>query len=288
MRAGPMTIEFNNVQKSFVRMETGRPRQFVALSPVTFTIESGEFFSVIGPSGCGKSTLLNVLAGLERPDGGSVTVNGKPVTAPGPDRAVVFQEPGLMPWMTVCANVEYGLKLAGIAKPERKERAMHFLRMVHLSRYADAMPHQLSGGMRQRVSIARGLALQPGVLLMDEPFSALDSQTREVLHDELQSIWQATKTTILFITHNLSEAVMLSDRVMIMTAAPGRIKTILKVPFEYPRSAESEELGAYTAQLHAQIREEVNLVAARELDPEWHPEAPPKAGSNLVREGEGI
>jgi NitT/TauT family transport system ATP-binding protein len=281
-----MRIEFVQVSKTFDSGRNGGPR-VQALMPLDLVIEEGEFFSIIGPSGCGKSTLLNILAGLEKPDTGHVTVDGVRVARPGPERAVVFQEAGLMPWMTVTANIEYGLKLQGVPRAERRERAVRFLKMVHLSRYAEALPHQLSGGMRQRVSIARALALEPRVLLMDEPFSALDAQTRDVLHDELQHIWQETGTTIVFVTHNIREAVYLSDRILIMTASPGRIKRISTVPFAHPRKKSSTELSAYAAMLHDQIKEEVDKVAAAELDPDWekHPAPIP---APTYGTGEGI
>lgn len=271
-----MPIEFQNVSKSFVRTSNGSSgRRLLALNPVSVDIKDGEFFCIIGPSGCGKSTLLNILAGLATPTTGQVTLDGKAVFEPGPDRVVVFQEAGLMPWMTVQSNIEYGLKLQGLSKSVRAERAQKYLKMVHLSKYAKSMPHELSGGMRQRVSIARALALEPKVLLMDEPFSALDAQTRDLLHDELQRIWQETEKTILFVTHNLREAVYLADRIMIMTAAPGCIKKLVTVPFSHPRSKSSTEVSAFTAQLHELIKSEVDKVAARELDPDWEPEAGP-------------
>lgn len=256
-----------------------------ALSPVSLEIADGEFVAIIGPSGCGKSTLLNILAGLEQPNTGSVTVDGVPVSEPGPDRVVVFQEAGLMPWMTVTGNVEYGLKLQGMDKARRKAQAEKYLKMVHLSRYANAMPHELSGGMKQRVSIARALALEPKVLLMDEPFSALDAQTRDLLHDELQRIWQETHKTIVFVTHNLREAVYLADRVMIMTAAPGSIKKMVSVPFSHPRSKSSADVSTFTAQLHELIRSEVDKVARRELDPDWQPEEPHDVNVNDYASG---
>ncbi len=262
-------IRFDSVSKTFRGSNGSAGRLIRALSPVTIEIPAGEFFSIIGPSGCGKSTLLNILAGLETTDTGAVTVNGEGISGPGPDRAVVFQEAGLMPWMTVLGNVEYGLRLGGHGRAVRRERAMHYLQMVHLSKRANDMPHQLSGGQKQRVSIARALALEPKVLLMDEPFSALDAQTRDLLHDELQRIWQETKTTILFVTHNLDEAVYLADRVMIMTAPPGDIKKIVRVPFTHPRNRMSAEIATFTASLRADIKAEVDKVAARELDPHW-------------------
>lgn len=284
-----MEINFNNVSKSFVRKRNGQEERFVALRPTTFTVRSGEFFSIIGPSGCGKSTLLNLLAGLETADQGSVEVDGRRVDHPGSDRTVVFQEHGLMPWMTVSRNVEYGLKLKGIGAQERRETAMQYLRMVHLSRFADALPHQLSGGMRQRVAIARSLALQPSVLLMDEPFSALDAQTRDLLHDELQRIWAETKTTIVFVTHNIREAAYLSDRILTMTGPPGGIKRIVDVPFAHPRAKSSPELSTFTAELHQEIKDEVDRVAMQELDADWNPLTSPKRPPrDVVAPGEGI
>lgn len=256
-----------------------------ALMPLSLEIESGEFFCIIGPSGCGKSTLLNLLAGLDTSDTGEVRVEGRKVTCAGPERVVVFQEAGLMPWMTVTRNVEYGLKLQGLSRDERRERCEKYLKMVHLSKYADALPHELSGGMRQRVSIARALAVEPDVLLMDEPFSALDAQTRDLLHDELQRIWQETHKTILFVTHNLREAVYLADRVMIMTAAPGSIKKTVKVPFAHPRSKSSADVSAFTAQLHDLIKSEVDKVAKRELDPDWEPELTPAEDPDIYASG---
>lgn len=284
-----MKIVFEDVSKAFVQHGNGSRRVVQALAPTSLSISKGEFFSIIGPSGCGKSTLLNLLAGLDQPDTGTVLVDGEVVKEPGPDRCVVFQEPGLMPWMTVARNVEYGLKLQGLSKLERRERAMKYLKMVHLSKYAEAMPHQLSGGMRQRVSIARALALEPKVLLMDEPFSALDAQTRDVLHDELQRIWQETGATIIFVTHNIREAVFLSDRVLIMTASPGSVKQIVRVPFAHPRSKSSADLSSFTAHLHDQIKQEVDKVAAHELDAGWQKDIgkPTSADAGLYM-GEGI
>jgi NitT/TauT family transport system ATP-binding protein len=281
-------IVFNNVSKTYLSRSGGGSRAIQALLPLDLTIGSGEFLSVIGPSGCGKSTLMNLLAGLEVSDTGSVEVGGRRVTQPGPDRAVVFQEAGLMPWMTVRANVEYGLKLAGVDKETRRERAMKYLRMVHLARFADSLPHQLSGGMRQRVAIARGLALEPAALLMDEPFSALDAQTRDLLHEELQRIWQETGVTVFFVTHNLQEAVYLSDRVLVMTASPGRIKSVIRVPFSRPRRKDSAELSAFAAHLHKDLREEVNRVAEGELDEQWKDDRVVPAPASSATLGDGI
>jgi NitT/TauT family transport system ATP-binding protein len=279
------SIVISRVTKTF-SLAGGAKKSLTALGEVNLELKPGEFLSVIGPSGCGKSTILNILAGLEKPDpGGTVTVDGKPVRAPGPDRAVVFQEAGLLPWLTVQGNVEYGLRVAGLPAEERRRRSEHYLRMVHLSRYAAAMPHELSGGMRQRVSIARALALEPRVLLMDEPFSALDAQTRDLLLDELQAIWQKTRTTVVFITHNVREAVFLSTRVMVMTAPPGQVKSILRIPLGFPRLKSGPDMAVYVQKLEDQIRDEVNKVAARELDPDWTPEAELAAREATLAEG---
>ncbi len=266
-----MTLEVDNVSRTYLGIRRNGTQQVAALGPLSLTIPSREFFAVLGPSGCGKSTLLNVIAGFEKPDTGRVTLDGKPIMSPGPDRAVVFQEPGLMPWLTVRENVEYGLKLRGIKAHERRERAMHFLKMVHLSKYAEARPHELSGGMRQRVAIARALALEPRVLLMDEPFSALDAQTRDLLHDELQRIWIETHVTVVFVTHNINEAVYLADRILLMTAPPGRIKRLVRVPFARPRQKTSSDLSIFATMLQKEIKEEVDKVASREFDPDWTP-----------------
>lgn len=284
-----MKIQFNNVSKTFVQNGATSSRRVLALAPTTCEIEEGEFFVIIGPSGCGKSTFMNLLAGLEQPDTGEVLMDGVPVSEPGRDRMVVFQEHGLMPWMTVSRNIEYGLKLLGLSRKDRQDRARHYLKMVHLSKYADALPHELSGGMKQRVSIARALALEPEVLLMDEPFSALDAQTRDNLHDELQRLWQETHKTILFVTHNIREAAYLADRILIMTAAPGRVKKIVRVPFPHPRAKSSTDLGAFTALLHDEIKQEVDKVAARELDPDWEEDMSEAADAGALADvGAGI
>ncbi len=196
-------------------------RQVRALQPIDLTVTEGQFVSIVGPSGCGKSTLLNIIAGLDTADAGEVLLDGRPVTGPGVDRVVVFQEAALFPWLSARRNVEFGLKVAGVGPSERARAAQEGLKMVHLSRFADAFPHELSGGMRQRVAIARALALDPRVLLMDEPFAALDSQTRALLHKELELIWAETHKTVIFVTHNVREAVHLSDRVLVSATSGG-------------------------------------------------------------------
>jgi NitT/TauT family transport system ATP-binding protein len=200
------------------------------LDGINLNVKKGSFVSIVGPSGCGKSTLLYLVAGLDKADSGEIRVDGNLVSKPGPERVVVFQEAGLFPWLTVLENVTYGLNLKKMPKEEAKRKALDVLKMVHLSRYVNSYPHELSGGMKQRVSIARALVMEPDILLMDEPFSALDEQTRMVLHKELLEIWRKTKVTIFFITHNIREAVLLSEEVVVFATRPGRIKEIIPVP----------------------------------------------------------
>jgi NitT/TauT family transport system ATP-binding protein len=219
-------IRFQSVGKAF----RARGRQVTALQDVTFDVHSGEFLVLVGPSGCGKSTLLDMLAGLTSPTSGRILVDGAPVTRPGLDRGIVFQQYALLPWRTAQANVEFGLEAKGVPGRERARRAEHFLELVGLSGFGDRYPHELSGGMKQRVAIARSLAFDPDVLLMDEPFAALDAQTREGMQDELLRIWEQTGKTIVFITHGIEEAVYLGQRVAVMTSRPGRIKQIIDIP----------------------------------------------------------
>ncbi|SDO13503.1 NitT/TauT family transport system ATP-binding protein [Rhodoferax sp. OV413] len=225
-------IRFEHVRKEFtVRAEDGGPDQrFVAMDDVTLDIHAGEFLVLVGPSGCGKSTLLDLLAGLTLPTSGRVLIDGKPITGPARDRGVVFQQYALFPWLSALDNVAFGLEIAGIGKRERRDKAAEYLELVGLSAFANRYPHELSGGMKQRVAIARSLAYEPQVLLMDEPFAALDAQTRETLQEELVEIWQRTGKTIVFITHGIDEAVVLGQRVAVMTSRPGRIKQIVDIP----------------------------------------------------------
>jgi NitT/TauT family transport system ATP-binding protein len=229
-----------------------------ALQNIDLEIEQGEFVCIVGPSGCGKSTLLHLLAGLDRPTTGEVTVDGSPVKGPGTDRILLFQELGLFPWLTVRQNVEFGLKMAGISKIERRDRARVFLRMVHLSHFEDHYIHQLSGGMKQRVALARSLALGPKILLMDEPFAALDAQTRDMLHDELERIWKETSPTIVFVTHNVREAVRLGDRVLLMSFRPGRIKKQFDIDLRRPRHVEDSDVAYLSKEILGQLREEID------------------------------
>jgi NitT/TauT family transport system ATP-binding protein len=209
-----------------------------ALRGFNLEVGKGEFVSIVGPSGCGKSTFLNLLLGLIKPDSGEMTLAGSPISGPGQERAMVFQEFGLLPWRTVRANVELGLELKGIASPERAQRATELITLVGLKDFERHYPHELSGGMKQRVGLARALATEPEVLLMDEPFAALDAQTRDLMQTELLQIWERTKKTVLFVTHSIEEAAYLSDRVIIMTARPGRAKETLEIRLPRPRDYE--------------------------------------------------
>ena len=214
-----------------------------AVDRVSFQVRRGEFICLLGPSGCGKSTLLNAVAGFETPYEGEVVVADKVVTGPGPDRGVVFQQPRLFPWKSVRANVAHGPRMAGKSRAEARAIADELIEMVGLSRSADALPHTLSGGMQQRVAIARALANRPNILLMDEPFGALDAQTRTVMQESLLRLWAQLDTTILFVTHDIDEAVLLADRVLVMSAGPGRIVRDLAVQLPRPRTIETT-LGA--------------------------------------------
>jgi NitT/TauT family transport system ATP-binding protein len=229
-----------------------------ALQNIDLEIEQGEFVCIVGPSGCGKSTLLHLVAGLDSPTTGQITVDGSPVNGPGTDRILLFQELGLFPWLTVRQNVEFGLKMAGVSKIERRDRARVFLRMVHLSHFEDHYIHQLSGGMKQRVALARSLALRPKILLMDEPFAALDAQTRDMLHDELERIWKETSPTVVFVTHNVREAVRLGDRVLLMSFRPGRIKTQFEINLQRPRHVEDADVAYLSKEILGQLREEID------------------------------
>jgi NitT/TauT family transport system ATP-binding protein len=211
---------------------------FHALGGVDLEIADQEFVTIVGPSGCGKSTMLNILAGLDEPTSGRVTVDGEPVSGPSPDRGVIFQQYALFPWLTVRKNVEFGLKIAGLGAEERRRRAEHFIDLVGLTQFADAYPKTLSGGMKQRCAIARAYAVDPQVLLMDEPFGALDALTRVTLQEQLLQTWSQEKRTVAFITHDVDEAVFLANRVIVMAARPGRIHEIVPVDLPYPRTEE--------------------------------------------------
>jgi NitT/TauT family transport system ATP-binding protein len=251
------------VSKTFRNLQGGA---VPAVVDVDLKIRPGEFVCLIGPSGCGKTTLLNLFAGLERADHGELLLDGAPIDRPGPDRAVLFQEPALFPWMSVLGNVEFALEMIGVPKHERAERAMHWLRKVHLGRFATAQPHELSGGMRQRAALARALACQPSVLLADEPFAALDAQTREILQRELQEVWSETRNTFVFVTHNVREAVFLADRVVLMSAPPGTLVAEHRIDVPRPRDIEDVLLTKVVVDIHAHLSKEVEKVVAAEID----------------------
>jgi len=213
----------DNLSLSYQHSNARPSSSFLALQDVNLSIGKGEFVTIVGPSGCGKSTLLMLIAALLQPSAGSITLNGARVAAPGSDRALVFQDFALLPWRTVLKNVEVGLELKHVPRGEREEIARRYLKLVALERFADRYPHQLSGGMRQRVAIARALCVHPEILLMDEPFGALDAQTRQVMGSELLRLWESDRKTIIFVTHDLDEAIYLADRVIVMSASPGRI-----------------------------------------------------------------
>lgn len=278
-------IRVEGVGKTFAQRDGAG---YTALEDISFEIGKGEFVSILGPSGCGKSTLLNLVAGLERADRGRVEANGKEVTAPGPDRIVVFQDHALFPWLTVLENVAFGLKQKGIKKKERLERAMEQIRAVHLGKFADRYPHELSGGMKQRVAIARALVMDPEILLMDEPFAALDEQTRLLLHKELEQIWLNTRKTILFITHNIREAVTLSERVLVMSTRPGRIKKEFYVRATRPREPGDSVLHYIENQIMDTLAAELEKVAKEEYGNDYTLEKSPLSHSAASNLGDGI
>lgn len=264
------------IQARDVRMDfsisdaQGRPQQISALQDFNLDIREGEFFTIVGPSGCGKSTFLNVLAGLALKTGGNIQIDGQEFSGINLHQGVVFQGYALFPWRTVLQNIEVGLEIRKVPKRERQQTAAHFLNLVGLNGFGHRYPHELSGGMRQRVAIARALAYSPSLLLMDEPFAALDAQTREVLQSELLRIWEQHNTTIVFITHSLDEAIYLSDRIAVMTHRPGRIKALLDVPLARPRPAEIRHSAAFV-QLREQawdfLRDEVAFASGHRQRP---------------------
>jgi NitT/TauT family transport system ATP-binding protein len=256
-------ISFQQVRKEFVvRGEGGGPSdRFTALEDITLDVRPGEFLTLVGPSGCGKSTLLDLLGGLTAPTSGRILLDGRPIEGPARDRGIVFQQYALFPWRTAAQNVEFGLDIAGLKARQRREIARHYLDLVGLTAFADRHPHELSGGMKQRVAIARSLAYDPEVLLMDEPFAALDAQTRETLQGELLRIWRATGKTIIFITHGIDEAVVLGQRVAVMTSRPGRIKHVVEIPEALRNETEDvrslPEFGPVRHEVWSLLREEV-------------------------------
>ena len=262
-------VELSEICLSY-RTHTGD--RLLALDHINLAVRPGEFLCIVGPSGCGKSTLLHLIAGLHPQTSGQICIDGKPVDGPGTDRIMIFQEHGLFPWLTVGQNIEFGMKMKGVPRNERQERTRYYLRLVHLAKFENSYIHQLSGGMRQRVAIARALATEPDVLLMDEPFAALDAQTRDLLHDELERIWSETGRTIIFVTHNVREAVRLGDRVVLLTFRPGRVKSEFIVDLPRPRHLEDPDVASTARQVLDQLRDEIN----RSLEAEYADGVKPK------------
>lgn len=246
-------LEAKNIVKRFDH----NGNSIVALDGINLEVQEGDFVCIVGPSGCGKSTFLNIVAGLEKPDIGEILLNGKPISMPGPDRTMVFQEGALFPWLKVIDNVEFGLKMAGIPKDERRQISHRYLDMMQLTKFAESYIYQLSTGMKQRVAIARALAMDPEILLMDEPFASLDSQTRDLLLVELQLIWERTKKTILFVTHNIAESVILGNRVAIFKHRPSKIKKEIVIDYRRPRLAEDENLRKYQHEIIQELKSEI-------------------------------
>jgi NitT/TauT family transport system ATP-binding protein len=244
-----------------------RGRPVLALEDISLDVQQREFLALLGPSGCGKSTLLYLIGGFLPIEKGAISVNGAPVTAPGPDRGIVFQHFALFPWKTVRDNVLYGLERQGLPKAERMQRAQQFIDLVGLSGFEDSYPSQLSGGMKQRTALARTLAFDPSILLMDEPFGALDAQTRHLMQSELLGIWQRTPKTVIFVTHDVQEAVYLADRVAVMSARPGRVKTIVDTRFD-----KNDKAVFKTKEFVDKVDELWNLVRDEAIKAERHKE----------------
>ncbi len=256
-------VGLSNISLSY-RTQSGE--RLLALDNINLQVRAGEFVCIVGPSGCGKSTLLHLIAGLHSQTSGEVLVDGQPIQGPGTDRILIFQEHGLFPWLTVGENVEFGMKMKGMPKAERREKVRYYLRLVHLAKFEKSYIHQLSGGMRQRVAIARALATEPDVLLMDEPFAALDAQTRDLLHDELERIWSETGRTIIFVTHNVREAVRLGERVVLLTFRPGRVKSEFPIELPRPRHLEDPDVALTARAVLDELRDEIN----RSLEAEYN------------------
>jgi NitT/TauT family transport system ATP-binding protein len=255
-RSGQVQIECEGLAKVFGDGGRGAGA-VVALRDVSFHVRAGQFVVLLGPSGCGKSTLLNIIAGFERATRGEIRLDGQPIVGPGPNRGVVFQDYALFPWLTVQQNIEYGLREKGLPRAERLARSRQYVELVGLVGFERRYPHQLSGGMQQRVAISRALAIDPKTLLMDEPFGALDAMTRDVLHDELETLWRQRDLTIVFVTHNVREAARLADRIVVLSSRPGRVTASFDVAIDRPRRIESPEVGDLASQVTAKLREEV-------------------------------
>jgi NitT/TauT family transport system ATP-binding protein len=247
-------VSIKNISRIFTKEEDGVGTE--ALHNVSFDVEDGEFICLLGPSGCGKTTLLRIIAGLETHTSGEITLNGVPIIGPDPKRGMVFQQYSLFPWRTIIDNITFGLEMQGMKKPEARKKVEKYIELVGLEQFQYSYPYELSGGMQQRAAIARALANEPEVLLMDEPFGALDAQTRNILQDELLKIWEQKNVTILFVTHSVDEAVFLSDRIVMMTSRPGRIKEIVEVDLPRPRCRTSQEANVLRDRVLKLLEEE--------------------------------
>jgi NitT/TauT family transport system ATP-binding protein len=261
LKARDVILKVEHLNKVF----STRKGETLALSDISFTTHRREFLCVVGPSGCGKSTLVRILAGLEQHTSGEVLLQGKPVREPGSDRGMVFQGYTLFPWLTVKKNVMFGLEVNGQSKYEAEQQALQWLQLIGLEKFADAYPHQLSGGMKQRVAIVRALANQPRILLMDEPFGALDAQTRCKMQSHLLEIWRKIDITIVFITHDLDEAIFLADRILVLSAHPGRVQELIEVPVPHPRSA-AQFISPEFLATKARLEELIHQGAAHDED----------------------
>jgi len=246
-------LEIRGLYKLF----SSEGKEMEALHNINLSIEENEFVCFIGPSGCGKTTLLRIIAGLEEPSSGTVTLAGDPIKGPGPERGMVFQEYSLFPWRTVLDNVAFGLELKGVPVAERQAKGRQYLKMVGLERFEARYPHELSGGMKQRVAIARALVNDPLALLMDEPFGALDAQTRNIMQSELLRIWEEKRKTVVFVTHSVDEAIYLADRIVIMSARPGRIKDIIEISLPRPRNRTSSAVNQIRDRILCDLRSEI-------------------------------
>jgi len=275
-------LVLQNINKRFANSDVS------ALANLSLDCQPGEFVVVVGPSGCGKTTLLNVAAGMTRPDDGAALLDGKPIRGPGPERAMVFQDHGLFPWLTASENIEFGLKMARIPRIERRDRVREVLQKVYLTAAEGKLVHELSGGMRQRVAIARAMVMNPAVLLMDEPFAALDAQTRTELHHWVQSVWVQSPRTILFVTHSVGEAVRLADRIIILHAHPGRIRKEIRVELPHPRRFDSSDISELAKLVRKEIEDEVNRVNALAAEDSWRPQEIGDLASSVDDLGGGI
>ena len=256
-------LRIESVERSFPGIRGGAPTR--ALEPVRLDVAQNDFIAILGPSGCGKSTLLRIVAGLDFPSAGRVLLDGAEVRGPGPDRGMVFQSYTLFPWLTVAENIGFGLRERGVAEAERRRVAAEWMKKVGLTGFANHFPRMLSGGMQQRTALARALANDPKILLLDEPFGALDHQTRSLMQEMLLGIWEAARKTVLLVTHDIEEAIFMASRVVVMTARPGRIKSVVDIPFAHPRPytlKTTPEFAALKARLTEDIREETRRAAS--------------------------